>query len=78
MIKITQEDLVQYAYNETSKKKSAAIKAALESDWDLQQSYKQILAAQKNLKKVNLSPREEVVNKIIQHASRKLGQLHSH
>jgi hypothetical protein len=77
MIKITPEDLVQYLYKETSVKKTAAIRAALETDWDLQQAFKEILSAQKNLAPVNHSPRNESLNKILEHASSKVGQMHS-
>jgi hypothetical protein len=78
MTKFTPEDLVQYLYNETSVQKTAAIKAALEADWDLQESYEQILAGQKNLEEITLSPRDEAVNKILQHTSKNAGQLYSH
>ena len=78
MNKFSPDDLVQYLYKETSGRKTEAIKAALEIDWDLQESYKQLQAAQENLEEVVLFPREEAVNKILQHVSRKEGQLHSH
>jgi len=78
MNKFSPEDLVQYLYKETSERKTEAIKAALEIDWDLHESYKQLQAAQENLEEVVLFPREEAVNKILQHVSRKEGQLHSH
>ena len=78
MTKFTPEDLVQYLYNETSVQKTAAIKAALEADWDLQESYEQIRAGQKNLEGITLSPRDEAVNKILQHTSKNAGQLYSH
>ena len=78
MTKFTPEDLVQYLYNETSVQKTAAIKAALDTDWDLRESFEQIIAGQRNLEEINLSPREEAVNKILQHTSKKVGQLHSH
>jgi hypothetical protein len=77
MIKITPEDLVQYLYKETTAKKTAAIKAALETDWELQQSFREIINAQKELEPVNLSPRKEALNKILEHASSKVGQVHS-
>ena len=44
MTKFTPEDLVQYLYNETSVQKTAAIKAALEENWDLQESFEHIIA----------------------------------
>ncbi|MGZ4096284.1 MAG: hypothetical protein ACXVNQ_07920 [Bacteroidia bacterium] len=78
MTKFTPEDLVQYLYNETSVQKTAAIKAALNSDWNLQESFEQLVEAQKNLEEIKLSPRDEAVNKILQHTSKKVGQLHSH
>jgi len=74
---ITPEDLVQYLYKETSAKKTAAIKAALETDWHLQQSLKEIMSAQKELEPVELSPRDEALSKILEHASSKVGQVHS-
>lgn len=78
MIRITPDDLIRYLYKETSERRSAEIKAALETDWNLQQSYEEILAAQKSLGKVEFSPRDEVISRIMQHATQKLGQLHSH
>ena len=78
MTKFTPEDLVQYLYKETSVEKSAAIKAALETDWDLQESFELILTSQKNLEEIKLSPRQESVNKILEYAAKGQGQLHSH
>ncbi|MDQ6903354.1 MAG: hypothetical protein M3139_10130 [Bacteroidota bacterium] len=78
MNKFSPEDLVQYLYKETSEGKTQAIKDALEIDWDLHESYKQLQAAHEDLEEVVLAPREEAVNKILQHISRKEGQLYSH
>jgi hypothetical protein len=78
MTKFTPEDLVQYLYRETSVQKTAAIQAALNIDWNLRESFEQIVAGQKNLEEIKLSPRDEVVNKILQHTSKKAGQLYSH
>ncbi len=78
MTKFTQEDLLQYLYKETSQHKTAAIEAALETDWNLRYSLSQLSSAQKNLEDINLSPRDETVNKILQHITKKEGQLHSH
>ena len=78
MIKFTPEDLVQYLYKETSEQKTAAIRAALETNWSLRESFEQLLAAQKNLEEIKLSPRDEAVNKILQHITKKEGQLYSH
>jgi len=78
MTKYTPEDLVQYLYKESSEQKTSAIRAALETDWNLQESFEMILAAQKNLEEIKLSPRDEAVNKILQHITKKEGQLYSH
>lgn len=64
------EDLVQYLYNETSPQKTEAIKAALETDRHLKEMYDVFVSAQKRLEAFQLSPREEVVNKILRHAKK--------
>ncbi len=78
MTKFTTEDLIQYLYKETSMQKTAAIEAALETDWDLLESLELIKSGQQNLETIELSPREEAVNRILQHTTKKVGQLHSH
>ncbi len=78
MTKFKAEDLIQYLYKETSVQKTAAIEAALENDWDLLESLELIKSGQKNLETINLSPRDEAVNRILQHTTKKVGQLHSH
>ncbi len=76
MTKFTPEDLVRYLYKETSIQKTAAIEAALDSDWKLRETLEQIRTAQKNLEEVKLSPREEVTDRILQYSAKKVGQLH--
>lgn len=78
MTKFTSEDLIQYLYNETSVQKTAAVEAALDTDWSLRESFEQMKADQGNLEELNLSPRDEAVNRILQHVTKKVGQLHSH
>lgn len=78
MSNFTQEDLVQYLYRETSEHKTEAIGVALENDWDLRDSFEQILSCQKTLEEVHLSPSVEAVNRILQHVTKKQGQLYSH
>ena len=63
MIKITQEELVRYLYNETSKQETA-IKAALQTDMDLRETFEKLLSAQQSLNEINLSPEPQAVNKI--------------
>ena len=78
MTKITPEDLVRYLYNETSDQKSVAVKAALESDWNLRESYEKLVTSHKNLDTIKHSPRRESVNKILEYASKKHAQVTSH
>lgn len=72
MTKITPEDLVRYLYDETSEPKTASIKAALQTDWNLRESYENLVSSEQNLNKIKLSsPRAESVNKILDYASKK-------
>jgi hypothetical protein len=78
MSNFTLEDLVQYLYKEASELKIAAIRVALETDWDLREAFEKISSGQKNLEEIHLSPRDEVIDKILQHITKKQGQLYSH
>lgn len=75
MHSFTQEDLVQYLYNETSPEKSAALKAALETDWTLREKFDAISAAINGLEKLTLSPRKIAVDNILNYAERSVTQL---
>jgi len=78
MMKITPEELVRYLYNETSEQKTALIAAALQTDWDLRETYEKLLSSQKNLDKINFSPRSETVNKILEYASKRRTVVTTH
>jgi hypothetical protein len=73
MIKFTPdpEDLVRYLYNETSEQKTASIQAALQTDWNLKETYEKLANSLKNLSEVTFSPRPETINKILEYASQK-------
>lgn len=77
MTKITPEELVRYLYNETSEQKTATIKAALQTDWNLRVTFDKLLSAQQNLQETTYSPRQETVNNILKYASKKQTQIHS-
>ena len=77
MIKISPEELVRYLYNETSEQKTAMIKAALQTDWNLRDTYEKLLISHKNLNEIKFSPRTETVNKILEYASKKQEQVTS-
>ena len=64
----TQEELVQYMYNETSPDKSAAIKAALEEDWTLREKLETLQATATSLDKISESPRMEVILRVLNYA----------
>ncbi|HXS54932.1 MAG TPA: hypothetical protein VN726_02340 [Hanamia sp.] len=78
MIKFTTEDLVRYLYNETSEQKTAMIKAALQSDWNLKETYENLVKSQKDLNEIEFSPRRESINKILDYASKRHTPVSSH
>ncbi|MEP6627218.1 MAG: hypothetical protein ABJA32_04500 [Ginsengibacter sp.] len=78
MIKITPEELVRYLYQETSDKKTAAIRKALETDWNLRETYEKLLSSHKSLNEISASPRSKAVNKILEYGLKKQEQVHSH
>lgn len=72
MTKITPEDLIRYLYNETSGRKAETIRIALQTDWDLRESYEKLVISEQNLDNIEFSsPRTETVNKILEYASKK-------
>jgi DNA-binding Xre family transcriptional regulator len=72
MTKITPEDLVRYIYNETSAAKAERIRVALQTDWNLRESFENLVISEQNLDNIKLSsPRVETVNKILEYASKK-------
>ncbi len=78
MHNITPEDLVQYLYHETSTAKTAAIKAALETDLELREAYEVMATAKKQLEDIELKPRDEVVKKILEREEKLINQLYPH
>ncbi len=75
MHSITQEDLLQYLYSETSIDKTAAIKAALETDWNLREQYEVLTSAHQSLEKVTLSPRKKAIDFILNYAGKQTKEL---
>ena len=78
MHNFTPEDLLEFAYDETSPERTAAIKAALETDWSLREKLELILSAKKELETLSLSPRTEAIEKILNHAKKETIELHAH
>jgi hypothetical protein len=77
MHSFTQEELLQYLYNETSIEKTAAIKAALHNNWGLREKYNLLKAAQQNLEVITLSPRKQTIDNILNYAERGVEELSS-
>ncbi|HEV2832204.1 MAG TPA: hypothetical protein VGW31_09525 [Hanamia sp.] len=77
MTKITPEELVRYLYNETSEQKTALIKVALQTDWNLRVAFEKLLSAKQNLQETMFSPRQETINTILEYASKNQSQIHS-
>ncbi|MBC7510511.1 MAG: hypothetical protein H7320_17445 [Ferruginibacter sp.] len=75
MHSFTPEDLIQYIYNETSTQKSAAIKVALDTDWNLREKYDEIMSAHKSLENLTLSPRKKAVDNILAYAEKSVRHL---
>ena len=68
---------MSYIYGETSPDQSNAIKAALETDWILKEKYQELISATNELKDLNLSPRKEAVDFILNYANKTIGVLYS-
>ncbi len=75
MHSFTQEDLLQYMYSETSNEKTAAIKVALETDWNLREQYEVLTQARQSLEKVTLSPRQKAIDFILDYAGEQTKKL---
>jgi hypothetical protein len=75
MHSFTPEDLLQYLYKETSPEKTLAIRAALETDWGLQEKLEVIKSAQQRLEHLSLSPRKKAVDNIMKYAEKSVKEI---
>jgi hypothetical protein len=72
MHSFTQEDLIQYMYKETSPQKTAAIKAALVTDYYLREEYQSLQQTQQSLDTfVEVAPRKKALDFILNYAEKK-------
>ena len=78
MHNFTPEDLLQYLYNETSPAQTAAIKAALETDWSLREKFEVITSAQKRLEALKMSPSQQTIDNILNYAEKAVAELTPH
>jgi hypothetical protein len=75
----TQEELVQYLYNETSHERSAAIEAALQNDWMLREKLEVLQHSVLMLDTRLESPRTQTVMNIMNYARETMGEtVHDH
>jgi hypothetical protein len=75
MHNFTPEDLLLYQYNETSPAQTAAIKAALETDWSLREKFEELTSAQKELSVIKLSPARKTVDNILNYAEKAISEV---
>jgi hypothetical protein len=68
MTLFTPEDLLLYLYRESSPELTAAIETALQEDWTLREKMQVLQSSVDHLDKAIVSPRMEVVIKIINYA----------
>ncbi len=75
----TQEDLVQYLYNETSNEQSVAIEEALQTDWQLREKFEELRHSMQLLDRQPESPRTQSVTNILNYARETMGEtVHDH
>lgn len=75
MHSFTPDDLLLYLYNEASPEMTTAIEAALEEDYSLRESLNELRDSIDNLESVELSPRKQSIDKILQYAENGIGEL---
>ena len=68
MTLFTPEDLLLYMYKESSPELTVAIETALKEDWMLREKLQVLQSSAEGLDKVTVSPRAEVIPKIMNYA----------
>jgi hypothetical protein len=64
----TPEDLLLYLYKESSPELTAAVEAALKEDWTLREKLQVIQSSVNELDRVTVSPRMEVILRVMEYA----------
>lgn len=78
MTEFTQDDLLRYLYGETSEKKTAAIRAALQKDAKLRGDFDQLKSLQNNLDQLKASPSKKTIDNILKYAATKQSNVQTH
>lgn len=68
MTLFTPEDLLLYMYKESSPELTVAIETALKEDWMLREKLQVLQSSAEGLDKVTVSPRAEVILKVMNYA----------
>ena len=76
MTLFTPEDLLRYLYKESSPELTLAIEAALKEDWMLREKLEVLSSSVHSLDKIVVSPRQEVVNRVLSYARKTAVQEH--
>lgn len=75
MHSFTPEDLLLYLYNETLPAQTAAIKAALETDWSLREKFEVLNSAYSRLETLKMSPSQKTIDNILSYAEKAVAEL---
>jgi len=77
MANITQDDLLQFLYNELSSERRKEIQQQLDTDTELQERLNVLKAAKGRLEKIKLlSPDDRSIDKIMNYSERGIEELH--
>jgi hypothetical protein len=68
MTLFTPEDLLLYLYKESSPELTSAINNALKEDWTLREKMQTLQSSVKNLDKITVAPRMEIILKVLNYA----------
>ncbi|MBX3242767.1 MAG: hypothetical protein KIT80_03405 [Chitinophagaceae bacterium] len=60
--------MIRFLYKETTPEETAAIQFALDSDWALREKFQTLKSTVEGLNKVSYSPRESVVQSLLNYA----------
>jgi hypothetical protein len=77
MTLFTPEDLLRYLYKESSPELTVAIEAALKEDWMLREKLEVLATSSHQLDTVVVSPRMEVIQRVMNYARRTAVQEHA-
>ncbi len=75
MHNFTPEDLLLFIYKEMSPQKAAALQAAIDADWNLNEQFTALKATYDSLGQISIAPRQQAIDNILNYASKNVAQL---